>query len=359
MIQKWASVFCDPDSGESLELVVKQKESDDVIEGHFRSRSGKIWPIINGVPRFVPENFYGQKKQTVQSFSAKWTNWEETAGRQLGQTEGEAADLSEQLGHLFGLRGAAQVESKIFKSGTRILDAGCGIGWAEELFNHNQSCERFALDISQSVDVARVRTKMIPNVCVLQGDILHLPFNGPTFDAIFSSGVIHHTGDARQAFAKLASTLKPGGIIGIYVYAVKPLLREMSDIEIRKKTTAMTYQEVYEFSDQISRLGQAFSKIKGRIVIEKDIPLLGIEKGKYKLQKFMYDYFIHCWWNEKRGLGFANLNNVDWWHPTFASHQTREEILEWFAENGIELNKFLKPKGWETSGYFISGRKPL
>ncbi len=357
MLEKWAGAFRNPDTGELLELITAKKVGEDIVEGHFRAASGKIWPIVEGVPRFVEESLYEDKKQTVQSFSAKWTSWEEKAGRLLGQTPQEQEDLAEQLGHLFGLNGAEQVEQEIFKSGARVLDAGCGVGWAEELFNHNPSCERFALDISKSVDVAYVRTKMRQNVCVLQGDILHLPFKGQMFDAIFSSGVIHHTGDARQAFAKLASLLKPKGIIGVYVYAVKPMLREMSDVEIRKKTTMMEYQEAYEFSDQISKLGRAFSQFKTPVVIEKDIPLLGIKKGEYELQKFMYDYFIRCWWNEKMGLEFANLVNVDWWHPTFASHHTQEEIEGWFLENGITINKFLKPKGWETSGYFVSGVK--
>lgn len=359
MLEKWASRFCDPDSGESLELISKEKDGDDVLEGYFQSSRGKIWPITNGVPRFVPESLYGEKNQTVQSFSAKWIDWEKKAGRPLGQTPQERADLSEQLGHLFGLQGAQPVEQQIFKSGSRILDAGCGVGWAEELFNQNPKCERFALDISQSVEVARARTKQLSNVCVAQGDILHLPFSGPTFDAVFSSGVIHHTGDAHLAFAKLASLLKPGGIIGIYIYAVKPLLREMSDIEIRKTTTTLTYQEAYEFSEQISLLGQAFSKIQTPLIIEKDIPLLDIKKGEYNLQKFMYDYFIRCWWNDKLGLGFSNLSNFDWWHPKFASHHTPEEIQNWFSENKLTINKFLKPKGWETSGYFISGQKPI
>ncbi len=359
MREKWASVLRDPDSGEVLELIAQEKDGDDILGGRFRSRSGKVWPIINGVPRFVPETFYGEKNQTVESFSTKWTTWENKAGRLLGQTPQERADLSEQLGHLFGLQSGEEVERMIFKSGARILDAGCGIGWAEELFNNNQDCERFALDISQSVEVARARTRMRPNVCVLHGDILHLPFDGPTFDAIFSSGVVHHTGDAHQAFSKLAGLLKPGGIIGIYIYAVKPLVREMSDIEIRKSTVKMTYQEAYEFSDQISRLGRAFSKIKTSVVIEKDIPLLGIKKGEYKLQKFMYDHLIRCWWNDKLDLEFANLQNVDWFHPTFASHHTREEILQWFSESGLTINKFLQPKGWETSGFFVSGRRPL
>ncbi len=121
----------------------------------------------------------------------KWTGWEKKAGRLLGQIPEKRADLSEQLGHLFGLQGAEEVARKIFKSQARILDAGGSIGWAEELFNHNPKGERFVLDISKSVDVARARTKMLSNVCVVQGDLLPLPFSGPTFDAIFSSGVLH------------------------------------------------------------------------------------------------------------------------------------------------------------------------
>ena len=89
------------------------------------------------------------------------------------------------------------------------------------------------------------------------------------------------------------------------------------------------------------------------------IVALGIKKGEYELQKFMYDYFVRCWWNDAHGLEFANLVNVDWWHPQFASHHTEEEIREWFSESGLNIHQFLKPKGWETSGYFVCGKKPI
>ena len=55
------------------------------------------------------------------------------------------------------------------------LNAGCGLGWSEYLFNVNKYCNRFAIDISTSVDTAYEKTKDMENVCVVNGSIFHLP----------------------------------------------------------------------------------------------------------------------------------------------------------------------------------------
>ena len=57
-----------------------------------------------------------------------------------------------------------------------------------------------------------------PEIAVVQGDLLRLPFAAASFDQIYSLGVLDHTPDPRQAFLALARLLKPGGRIAIWVY---------------------------------------------------------------------------------------------------------------------------------------------
>ena len=119
----------------------------------------------------------------------------------------------------------------------------------------------------------------------------------------------------------------------------------------------MSFDECMMFSEQVTKLGKELQKYNNRLLIEDDIPLLGIKKGTYDVQKFIYDHFLKCYYNEKLGFNMSVITNVDWYHPKYASHHTREEIEGWFRDNNIEGIKFIQPKGWEYSGFFVSGRK--
>jgi len=215
------------------------------------------------------------------------------------------------------------------------------------------------IDLSLSVEVAYDRTRYMENVFIAQASIFELPFEKEFFDIIFSNGVIHHTPDPGKAFQNMCSHLKPGGLIGIYVYNVKPFLREMADKAIRKVTTDMSFEECMEFSGKIKELGKSLQKFKDDIEIAEDIPVLNIKKGKYNLQKFIYDHFLKCFYNEEMGEDISVLINQDWYHPKYASHHKREEVSRWFEENSISDIRFVQPKGWEHSGFFVSGRKKI
>ncbi|PKP61466.1 hypothetical protein CVT91_03140 [Candidatus Atribacteria bacterium HGW-Atribacteria-1] len=163
--------------------------------------------------------------------------------------------------------------------------------------------------------------------------------------------------NAAAAFNNLCLHLKPGGLIGIYIYNKKPFIREMGDNAIRKTTTEMSYDECMEFSLQIKELGKSLQKIEQEVEVIRDIPLLNISKGKYKIQQFIYDHFLKCFYNKGMGEDMSTIINQDWYHPKYASHHTKEELERWFEDNGIEKIKFIQPKGWEHSGFFVSGRK--
>ena len=245
----------------------------------------------------------------------------------------------------------------VFQDGMNCLNAGCGVAWSEYLFNINSKVNRFAIDISLSVEAAYAKTKNMDNVCIIQADLNQLPFEKNYFDIIFSAGVLHHTGNTRGSFRNLCEFLKPSGIIGVYIYCTKPFIRELVDEEIRKITTKLDYNQCHEFSKQMTMLGASFYQLKKKIIIKEDIPLLNIKKGEYNLQRFIFDHFVKCFYNEKLGPDVCDMINLDWYHPQYASHHTKDEIESFFVENNIKDIKFVQPKGWEHSGYFVSGRK--
>lgn len=352
------NIFIDPKTQNNLILKVKCKNRNEIISGQLYNAS-KVYPVIGGIPRFVDEAFYknqlgdSMEFQTTNSFGAKWR---EKRNRNLGIVKKDIKDLKEQFMSILGCESEFQLKG-LFKNCRRTLNAGCGVAWSEYLFNYNPDTERHCVDISLSVETAYEKTKKLKNVIVSQASIFQLPYRANTFDIIYSNGVIHHTPDPQKAFSILVEKLVPGGLIGIYVYALKPFLREIADRQIRGITTKMSYSECIKFAEKMSELGKAFNDIKKPLVIKRDIGLLNIKSGKYNLHKFIYDHFIKCWFDPQRDKRYADLVNLDWYHPSYASHHTKEEVICWFRKAGIKQLKCIQPRGWEYSGYFVSGRK--
>jgi len=257
---------------------------------------------------------------------------------------------------VLGCHTATQAKG-VLKKAKRILNAGCGVAWSEYLFNYNPQAERHGVDLSLSVEVAYRHTHNISNMVISQGSVFDLPYRDKMFDIIFSVGVLHHTPDPSGALRALSRKLAPGGLIGVYIYNKKPFLRELADEKIRKITTRLSYQECMKFSKEISQFGKALSRIHQPLKIKKDIELLGIKKGTYSLQRFVYDHIVKCWYNPNTDDGYADVVNQDWYHPFYASHHSKDEVVSWFKKAGCKRIKILQPKGWEHSGYFVSGRK--
>jgi hypothetical protein len=69
--------------------------------------------------------------------------------------------------------------------------------------------------------------------------------------------------------------------------------------------------------------------------------VLGIRKGKYDLQRFIYQNFFKCFWNDSFGFDDSNLTNFDWYYPKFSWRHTENEIRQWCSDFNLEI-KFLK-----------------
>ncbi|OGX10096.1 MAG: hypothetical protein A2306_05440 [Omnitrophica WOR_2 bacterium RIFOXYB2_FULL_38_16] len=357
-MKKDLNIFVDPKTQTPLCLKINKAEGEEILQGKLYNKN-KSYPIINGIPRFVPPSFYknyqlkSNEEQTAKSFGDKWR---EKRNQHLGDVFQDQVSLKEQFMAMLGCNTATEFKN-LLKNAKLTLNAGCGVAWSEYLFNYNKNTMRHCIDLSLAVETAYQRTKANKNMIVSQASIFELPYADQTFDIVYSNGVIHHTPDAEKAFMSLAKKVKTNGLIGIYIYNVKPLLRELADTEIRKTTTKMSYEECMTFSKQMTTLGKAFKQFKTPLNITEDIDILGMKKGKYDLQTFIYDHIIKCWYNPKWDETYADLVNQDWYNPYYASHHTKEEVLSWFKEAKIKNIKLLQPKGWEHSGHFISGRK--
>ncbi len=170
--------------------------------GRYVSLSG-VYPIVNGVPRFVENDRY------VASFSFEWTIHATTQLDNVRQNTVMENQFRKKTGF-------APEELK----GKLILDAGVGAGPYAEIASR-WGADVVGVDLSYAVESAHGNLADRPNVWIAQADIGALPFAPGTFDAIFSIGVLHHTPDTRAFFLKLVPLLKPGGTIAIWVYSLE------------------------------------------------------------------------------------------------------------------------------------------
>lgn len=243
--------------------------------------------------------------------------------------------------------------NKFLKTRKFILDAGTGIGNSAKLFSSNPQAQVFAIDASESIDFAYRKYGNTSNIHFIQADLRNLPFKKKFFDFICSDQVLHHTDNTRSAFRNLTTHLQKKGLISIYVYKKKSPIREFTDDFIREYTTKMSEKECMEFSKDMAYLGKTLSNLKSKITIKRDISLLGIKKGIYDVQRFVYWNFIKCFWSDDGNFERSVGVNFDWYYPRYAFRHTPEEVRKWYKESRLKVIHFNEIE----SGISVSGIK--
>jgi SAM-dependent methyltransferase len=132
-----------------------------------------------------------------------------------GYSARESERLADQAQTLTGLLH----DDTCYPAGTRVLEAGCGIGAQTVILARNSPGAHItSLDISEdSLRRAeeKIRQEGITNVTLRQGNIFRLPFEPASFDHIFVCFVLEHLSDPRAALQHLRPLLKEGGTITV------------------------------------------------------------------------------------------------------------------------------------------------
>lgn len=338
----------DPVSGGPLSLLRSAPEGSDVVDsGALVSSSGVEYPIIDGVPVLVRQDQFSEgQKETVESFSWKWTkakNYRDTTN----------AHYTQWYLDRYGFGNEAALAT--FLAGKKtILDAGTAHGRDAEMYSRNSSATIFGIDISQGIRNAYRDLKGVPNLHLAQADLTRLPFAEGFFDFIGCDQVIHHTPDTHESLKHLIAHLAPGGHIAFYVYKKKGPVREFCDDHIRAQGVKMSPEDCLKMSEGITKFGKMLSDLKLTIDVPEDIPILGIKAGKQDLQRFIYWNMFKCYWNDTMDWESNVITNFDWYHPLHAHRHTPEEIQGWCAEAGLVIQHL----DVQESGVSVLARKP-
>lgn len=171
--------------------------------GHWIGADGERYPIIDGIPRFVPGENY------AHAFGHQWQRFPRTQLDSATGVPNSAERLVRCLGRpLSTLRGL------------RVLEAGSGAGRFTELLLANGAIVD-SFDYSSAVVANAANHGHDPGLRLVQADIRRMPFPPAAYDLVLCLGVIQHTPDPEESIRCLWSRVRPGGRLVIDHYRAK------------------------------------------------------------------------------------------------------------------------------------------
>lgn len=201
MRRNLSDILACPTCHGGLTLEVHREVGEHVEDGALHcSRCAQSYPILRGIPRFVPSDNY------AASFGLQWNRYRtEQIDAQSGVPLSE-----ERFRHETGW-------SEATLKGKLVLEAGCGAGRFLEVASR-LGAQVVGLDLSSAVDAAHETLRSRPNVHLVQADLFRPPFRTGVFQATYSLGVLQHTPRPYDACQGLARVLAPGGLCALTVY---------------------------------------------------------------------------------------------------------------------------------------------
>lgn len=247
-------------------------------DGLCCTETGEFFPHIGGVPSlYVPPDDQGEDVTSrVRSFYEEnpFPSYEglEEFGELVnkGMQNRFSADLLESVGY-----------NKL------VLECGCGTGQLSHFLQLNNN-QVLGIDMSLAslaLAIEHKRRNGLRRAAFCQMNVFDLAVKDEAFDVVISHGVLHHTHDARRAFAQIVRKLKPGGIVMVGLY--------------NRYARIMTWLRA------------------------KAIGLVGAD----------IDYVVRTRIRDTRK---ADIWIKDQYYNPHETWHTIDEVLSWFAESGIE-----------------------
>ena len=294
----------------------------------------KRYVLKKGILR-SKESFSKNQSKTKETFGYKWKQ------RRSYESEKMRDFVKKWLIEKY-LAGNLKLLDKWLPERAAILDAGCGSGFSSLLLFGEKinNVEYLGVDISEAVDTAvvRFREKQIKGE-FLQADLSDLPFSKPTFDLIFSEGVLHHTDNPEGSFKSLSKLIKRGGRFLFYVYRKKSPIREFADDYIRDYLRNFNDDDAWKKLMPITKLGKALGDLKATVNIPEAIPYLGIPSGKTDVQRLFYWHIFKVFYRENFSIQEMNHINFDWYRPLNCFRFSTTEVRNWCRKNKFSIER--------------------
>jgi SAM-dependent methyltransferase len=213
--------LCCPECQQSLRLEAERVEDAEVERGWLIcSACPTAYPIVRGVPRFVPGDRSSGRDGMV------WGNFSRVYLDSVSGTREAERELETCTGWT----------ATAFR-GRLVLDVGVGTGrFAEVVAAHGG--EVVGVDFNEAVETAHGNLRQFPHVHILQADLAALPFRDETFDLAYAMGVLHHTPGPKVVFSRVSRAVKSAGVLAISLHNRRGIVRHVAPM-IRGLTTRL------------------------------------------------------------------------------------------------------------------------
>jgi len=311
-----------------LRDAVTRPADSEVISGALVCGGGHAFAIGAGIPRLrldqkldaAPVDAKGDALSVAASFGAEWSHFDYEQDRTWHQSV-------EDRRQLFLKEISLSADDLL---GKVVLDAGCGNG-SLSVGISQFGCEVVAIDASASVEVAfrHFAGKSGERTYFVQGDLTNPPLRREVFDVIFSSGVLHHNPDTREALRAIARSLRAGGRIYIWVYGHVPGIAHKLKELFRRAISPMP--SPIKHSIVGLWLPQAMLRQYARTALGRNGP-----QDQLK-------------WTER----FVLL--LDHYTPRYRWEHTPNEVMGWYRELGFEDIAQTEDREW---GFGCAATRP-
>ncbi len=273
-------------------------------EGGFHdTRTGEVYPDERGVPSlFVPSEGEGSDMTTrVRSF------YEENPFPNYDGVE----EFGELVSKGFQNRFSAELLDAIGHN-KLILECGCGTGQLSHFLQLNNN-HVLGIDMSLGslgLAIEHKARNHLDRSSFAQMNIFNLAIKDESFDVVISQGVLHHTFDARRAFAEIVRKVKPGGLVVVGLY---------------------------------NRYARIPTWLRARVI--------GVLGPKL-------DYVVRTRIHDARK---AEIWIRDQYHNPHETWHSIDEVLDWFDESGIDYLNCVPPildTDGETAPSYITATDP-
>jgi len=284
--------------------------SSDVLKCAACSQN---FPILNGIPRFVPKENY------AESFGLQWNRFASTQiDSKVGTNRSEARFSDETLWN------------KEILNGKLVLDAGCGSGRFSEIAL-KFGASLIAVDYSSAVEAAQKNLSGTDKL-IVQGDLASLPISNETFDYIYCIGVLQHTSEPARIVSELLRCLKVGGEITLTFYENSSWhVLFYSKYLIRPITKRLPKSSLLNFLEKTSAVWFPVTKFL--------FSLPGILSRGFRFLIPVANYVEYPYSNSQIARDEAILDTFDMLSPSYDKPIKKSEVHSWITDSGITLKE--------------------
>jgi ubiquinone/menaquinone biosynthesis C-methylase UbiE/uncharacterized protein YbaR (Trm112 family) len=226
-----------------------------------------------------------------------------------------------------------------------ILDVGCGIGQESiSLQEVSGNAEVYAIDLNFALLKSGEFFKSKQNIHLIISSLFHIPLKTSSFDLVYSQGVIHHTFSTVEAFKSIASYVRDGGYLTVWIYGVGDHLARVEDLGILVR---VIYVAECVLRPLISRSPRILRNALFRILAIICHPIIKMKvhhKDKWQLE------------NTRHSMR-------DWLSHKYVHRHSYNEVFEWFENLGFRIVDVQSPTAYRQLfqkrlwGIGVTGKK--